>query len=95
MQPKDESKNINIKLIDISFIKFKYRKIKSQLVEDDYINKKNILLNDLYFSYKILNDSISIRCTTPESESDSFTTISLSPVVIYENDFVHIKDVLN
>ena len=90
---KNDSKIINIKLFDISFIKFKYKKIKSRIQDDEFI-KKEMILSDNYSSYKI-TDLISIRCSTPESESDSFTNISLSPMTICENDFVHIKDVFN
>jgi hypothetical protein len=90
---KHDSKIINIKLFDISFIKFKYKKIKAIIQDNEFI-KKEMILSDNHSSYKI-TDIISVRCSTPESESDSFTNISLSPMTICENDFVHIKDVFN
>lgn len=90
---KNDSKIINMKLFDISFIKFTYKKIKSRITNDEFI-KKEMILSDSHSAYKI-TDLISIRCSTPESDSDSFTNISLSPMIICENDFVHIKDVFN
>ena len=86
---KNDSKIINMKLFDISFIKFTYKKIKSRITNDEFIKKEMIFTNN-YSTYKI-NDLISIRCNTPESDSDSFTNISLSPMLICENDFVHIN----
>ena len=57
-------------------------------------DKRYVLNNNVttlaHGHYKI-NDLISIRCNTPESDIDSFTNISLSPMLICENDFVHIN----